>query len=233
MRVLPSFPTHSLPDVAPAPALAPSPWAQALAEPAFRRGWLLLLVLLFGGLVPVVPGFFHYIQQRPGTLLPDPLLALLPRHDVAWPIFGLMYGAVLVAVGWLTQQPQLFLRGMWGYLLLLLLRMATIWLVPLVPPLAMLPLPDPFLALVFHTEASEAITKDLFFSGHTSTVVLLALAVRGRWWRAGLALAALAVGLLVLVQRVHYSYDVLAAPLFAWLAYWAAGFIVRPVAPEA
>jgi hypothetical protein len=26
---------------------------------------------------------------------------------------------------------------------------------------------------------------------------------------------------------VHYSYDVLAAPLFAWLAYWAAGLVVR------
>jgi len=32
-----------------------------------------------------------------------------------------------------------------------------------------------------------------------------------------------AVGVLVLVQRVHYSYDALAAPLFAWLAYWLAG----------
>jgi len=41
-----------------------------------------------------------------------------------------------------------------------------------------------------------------------------------------LALATLAVALLVLVQRAHYSYDVLAAPLFAWLAYWAAGKVV-------
>jgi hypothetical protein len=37
-----------------------------------------------------------------------------------------------------------------------------------------------------------------------------------------------AVGLLVLVQRVHYSYDVLAAPLFAWLAYWLAGQVSKP-----
>jgi len=29
------------------------------------------------------------------------------------------------------------------------------------------------------------------------------------------------------VQRVHYSYDVLAAPLFAWLAYWLAGRVTR------
>jgi hypothetical protein len=227
----------SIPSLARTPASPPAvggeAWTQALAEPAFRWRWLVLLVLLFGGLVPVVPGFFHYIQQRPGAVAFDPLLSSLPRYDVAWPIFALMYGGVLVAVGWLTRHPHLFLRGLWGYFFLLLLRMAAIWLVPLVPPLDILAMPDPFLALVFHTDASEAITKDLFFSGHTSTVVLLALAVRGRWLRGGLALVATLIGLLVLVQRVHYTYDVLAAPLFAWLAYWAAQFIVSGTGAEA
>jgi hypothetical protein len=202
-------------------------WRRALTQPAFRGSWLLLLVLLFGLVVPVVPGFFHYIQQRPGAVLADPVLAVLPRHDVAWPIFGLMYGSVVVAVGWLTRHPQLFLRGLWAYLLSLALRMAAIWLVPLLPPLTILPMPDPFLAQIFHTAASEAITHDLFFSGHTATVAVLALAVRG-WLRPVLGLAMLAVGVLVLVQRVHYTCDVVAAPLFAWLAYWTAQFIVRP-----
>jgi hypothetical protein len=58
-------------------------------------------------------------------------------------------------------------------------------------------------------------------------MVLLMLAGRGRRWRRVLGLMTVAVGLLVLVQRVHYSYDVLAAPLFAWLAYWAAGRVSK------
>jgi hypothetical protein len=203
-------------------------WARALALPGFRRSWLILLVLLFGVVLPVVPVFFHYIQQRPGPVLADPLLQLLPRHDVSEPIFALMYGSVVVAVGWLTRQPKLFLRGLWAYFLTLALRMAAIWLLPLSPPVAILPLPDPFLAQIFHTVASEAITKDLFFSGHTSTVAVLALAVRGRWLRGLLMAATVVVGVLVLVQRVHYSYDVLAAPLFAWFAYWMAGRLVGP-----
>ncbi|AMR28391.1 hypothetical protein A0257_15695 [Hymenobacter psoromatis] len=202
-------------------------WAEELAMPANRRSWLLLLVLLFGGLVPLVPGFFQHIQQRSGgLLLPDPLLRLLPHHDVGTLIFVLMYGAVVVGVGWLLVHPRLFLRGLWALLLLLLMRMLTIWLVPLVPPLDILPLSDPLLARLFHTSPSEAITKDLFFSGHTSTVALLALAARG-WWRRGLAVLMVLVGVLVLVQRVHYTYDVLAAPLFAWLAYWVAAFLTR------
>lgn len=226
MRVSPSISaaSHTRTPAGP-PVVGSEAWTHALAQPAFRWSWLLLLVLLFGGLVPVVPGFFHFIQQRPGAVAFDPLLGLLPRRDVAWPIFALMYGGVVVAVGWLTRYPHLFLRGMWGYLLLLVLRMSAIWLVPLVPPLDIVAMPDPFLALVFHTEANEAITKDLFFSGHTSTVVLLALAVRGRWLRRGLAIVATLIGLLVLVQRVHYTCDVLAAPLFAWLAYWAAQYL--------
>ena len=233
MRVLPSTPPPVFSDdVVSAAPPAPGSWAQALAQPAFRRRAGLVLPLLVA-LTAVVSPYFAYIQQQPGYLLPDPLLALLPRHDVATPIFVGMYGASVAGLGWLGRHPWLLLRGVWAYLLLTLLRMSTIWLVPLVPPLDIVAMPDPFMAMVFHVHATSAITKDLFFSGHTSTVVLLALAVRGRWWRGGLAAVALAIGVLVLVQRVHYSYDVVAAPLFAWLAYWVAGRIVRPVGGSA
>ncbi|TDN38957.1 phosphatase PAP2-related protein [Hymenobacter sp. UV11] len=219
--------------VAPADCLTPiEAWRRGWARPAFRYSWLLLLGLMFGVLLPFVPNFFLAIQARPGSALADPLLALLPRHDVATAVFVLMYGSAVVGVGWLTRHPDLFLRGMWALLLLLALRMATIWLVPLAPPLDMLPMPDPFTARMFHTATATAITKDLFFSGHTATVALLAMAVRGRWWRSGLALASVLVGALVLVQRVHYTYDVLAAPLFTWLAYWAGGRIARLAAEQ-
>lgn len=223
----PTLPSEPSATATAADAAGRRAWTLALARPAFRASWLLLVVLLFGVVVPVVPLFFRYIQQRPGPVLADPLLALLPRHDVALPIFALMYGSVVAAVGWLTRQPRLFLRGLWAYLITVVLRMACVWLLPLAPPVLSLPLPDPFLAQIFHTAASEAITKDLFFSGHTSTVAVLALAVRGRWWRGALAAATVAVGVLVLVQRVHYTYDVAAAPLFAWFAYWLAGRLTR------
>lgn len=226
MRVLPSSLTSALPTTEDA-ASPTSEWAQALARPAFRLSWAVLALLLFGVMVPLMPGFFVWVQAREGAGLADPLLHLLPRHDVATPVFVLMYGGVLAAVGWLTRHPYLFLRGLWAYFLLLVLRMVTIWLVPLNPPLDLVPMPDPFTAFFFHTAAAEAITKDLFFSGHTATVAILALAVRGRVLRPALVVVAVLIGVLVLVQRVHYSYDVLAAPLFAWLAYWVAGFITR------
>jgi hypothetical protein len=233
MHVSPVASTLTEPVAVPvAPPAGASAWAQALTRSAFRLSWLLLLVLLFGVLVPLVPGFFLAIQAREGAVLADPLLHLLPRANVATPVFVLMYGAVVAAVGWLTRQPLLFLRGLWGYFLLLVLRLVSIWLVPLNPPLDLVPMPDPFTAFFFHTAAAEAITKDLFFSGHTATVAILALAVRGRWLRGTLMLVAVLIGVLVLVQRVHYTYDVLGAPFFAWFAYWLAGRITqRATAP--
>lgn len=215
---------------APVPAAYPAGgWRLDWARPAFRRSWLLMLVLLFGVVVPSVPAYFRYVQSRPGYRLADPLLALVPRHDVSNAIFLLIWGAVVIGVGWLCFHPRLFLRGLWALLILTLLRMLTIVAVPLEPPLGLVPLVDPLTARLFQTSAAAVITKDLFFSGHTATVVLLALAVRGRWWRGALGLLAVAVGVLVLVQRVHYSYDVLAAPLFALLAYWLGGRVSKLV----
>lgn len=180
------------------------------------------------------PAFFAYIQNRPGFLLPDPLLALLPARDVSALTFGTLYGSVLVALVFLARRPALLLRGLWAYFFLMVLRVVTLALVPLEAPLHLVPLHDPVTAHCFYA-AAGVVTKDLFFSGHTATATLLALAVRGRWWRRALGLAAVAVGALVLVQHVHYSLDVLAAPFFAWLAYRLAGApcrrLVRPLQP--
>lgn len=211
------------------PALLPAPsetlrWPAAWADTGFRLRLGLVVVLLLG-LLPVVPGFYHFIQSRPGQRLADPLLALLPVHDVSVPTFALIYGAIAATLVYLLPRPQLLLRALWAYLFLQLLRMGTLWLIALEPPTALVILHDPVMDRIFEV-TTQPIVRDLFFSGHTATMVLLMLASRGRVWRWVLGLMAVAVGLLVLVQRVHYSYDVLAAPFFGWLAYWLAGQVV-------
>ena len=208
-----------------APALPPRQrgWPAAWARPGFRRrlGGVVGLLL---GLLPVVPGFYRFVQARPGQQLADPLLALLPVQDHSTLIFTLIYGGIAATLGYLLPRPQRLLRALWAYYLLQVLRMATLWLLPLEPPAALVLLHDPVMDRIFAV-TTQPIVRDLFFSGHTATMTLLTLAGRGRRWRWALGLATGAVGLLVLVQRVHYSYDVLAAPLFAWAAYWLAGQI--------
>ncbi|MCB2406602.1 sphingomyelin synthase family protein [Hymenobacter lucidus] len=202
------------------PAPAPT-WPQLWRQPAFRGRLLGILaaLLLLGA---VIPRFFAFIQARPGVVLPDPLLAVLPAHDVSGLTFGAIYLSVAVAVVYLVPRPALLLRALWAYGLLHLLRLLTLWLLPLEPPLGLVLLQDPLVDKLFYASATP-ITKDLFFSGHTATVALLALAVGPGLLRRGLWLGAVLIGGLVLVQHAHYSYDVAAAPAFAALSYWLAG----------
>jgi hypothetical protein len=81
----------------------------------------------------------------------------------------------------------------------------------------MIVLEDPLVQVV--GGASQALTRDLFFSGHTSTMFLLFLAVPGRSAKAFFLACTGAVACLVLVQHVHYAVDVLAAPPFAYVAW--------------
>ena len=213
-----------------APALAPTrpphvrAWPAAWARPGFRLRLSLVVGLLLG-LLPVVPGFYRFVQARPGQPLADPLLTLLPVQDHSTLIFALIYGAIAATLVYLLPRPQRLLQALWAYYFLQLLRIATLWLLPLEPPAALVVLHDPVMDRIFEV-TTQPIVRDLFFSGHTATMALLTLAGRGRRWYWALGLTTAAVGLLVLVQRVHYSYDVLAAPLFAGLAYWAAGRVV-------
>jgi membrane-associated phospholipid phosphatase len=97
--------------------------------------------------------------------------------------------------------------------------MLTITLVPLDPPAGLIGLVDPIGNFFY---GKSYVTKDLFFSGHTSTVFLLYLCLPGRKDRMiALAVTAL-VAFLLLVQHVHYTLDVLGALLFASIAFWLA-----------
>ena len=64
------------------------------------------------------------------------------------------------------------------------------------------------------------ITRDLFYSGHTSTIFLIFLCLRRRWDRLLALIGSLIVGSLLLVQHVHYTIDVLGAFVFTYPLYW-------------
>ena len=71
--------------------------------------------------------------------------------------------------------------------------------------------------------SSRTLTKDLFFSGHTSTAFLFFLMARNRTLRYILLVNCIAIAVLLLWQHVHYTIDVVVAPIFAFFAYWIQG----------
>ncbi|SET90820.1 phosphatase PAP2-related protein [Hymenobacter actinosclerus] len=217
----PDFPASAPPSPTANPAAdvaaPPFTWPAAWRRPAFRARLGLVLGLLLG-LASQLPRYFAWVQARPGHLLPDPLLARLPAHDVSRAIFAVIYAGIALGMTTLLPRPARLLRALWAYLLLHLLRCGTLWLLPLEPPSGLVLLRDPLVDALIYA-APAPITKDLFFSGHTATLLLLALAVPPGWRRQALLAGTVAVGALVLVQHAHYTYDVLAAPLFVWLAW--------------
>jgi len=193
-------------------------WRDAWGEPRLRAE----IVLTSGamvGVLAVLARFLTWVERRPGVILPDPVLAALPPRDVTWITFALIYAGIVTAVVLLLPHPRRLMLGLQAYVMMVLFRMGVMAVTPLEAPPGILVLRDP---LVQALGTGDALTKDLFFSGHTSTMFLLALMAPGRASRAFFLACTGVVATCVLWQHVHYTVDVLVAPLFAFGAYTVA-----------
>jgi hypothetical protein len=196
-------------------ALAPSCWKHAMQELLFVKriatGISAILLIL-----AVFPYFFQHIEKRNGIVVNDLLLQHITPVNVSVPIFIILWGMFALFVVRVVQKPGLLLTFTYCYLILCLLRIITISLVPLNPPAGLIPLADPISNVCY---GKEFITKDLFFSGHTATLFLLYLCLEKPRDRNIALLATILIGTLVLIQHVHYTFDVLAAPFFTFWCY--------------
>jgi membrane-associated phospholipid phosphatase len=190
-------------------------WQEAWQLTGFRRKVITGMGIIIA-MLSSFPLFFQSIERRHGVLLNDPLLRVLPPHDVSLAMFIIIWAITLLSVFRAAQKPQMFLTFLWAYIFLSLARVLTITLVPLDPPVGLVNLADP-LSNFFYGE--KFVTKDLFFSGHTSTVFLLYLTIPGKIDKKLALLASICVGSLLLVQHVHYTLDVLGGLLFSWVCY--------------
>lgn len=198
-------------------------WSVALREPLFKRKLTVGLILI-SFILAALPFFFQYIEQRQGSQLNDVVLDLLPPTDVSIPIFAVLWSMTILFIIRSVQNPLLFLVALFAFIFVFLSRIMTIYAFPLNPPSDLIPLVDP-ISNQFYGE--NYITRDLFYSGHTASVCLFSFCFHRKLDKWMAIMSSFAVGTLVLVQHVHYTIDVLAAPIFTFLCYLLAKKIVN------
>jgi len=198
-------------------------WANAWSKKLFRQK----IIIGFAALVTAIvcmPAFFQYVEKRPGVQLNDWILRELPPVNLSIPIFLLIWASVIIAVVTAVRKPYFLLTLLYAYLLLCLSRYITIASVALEAPKGLVILADPLSNLAY---GDTFITKDLFFSGHTSTLFLIYLCLQQKPAKYFTLLASILVGIFLLFQHVHYTVDIVLAPLFAYAVFTLAKKISR------
>jgi len=196
-------------------------WQNAYNTRASRLK-LLSATIVIVLIINLLPSFFKHIENRTdGVVLNDWILAHLPSYDLSVPIFILIWSMGLLMMWRGLYNPKVCISYIWTLNLVCIARFVTISLVKLNPPVGLVPLIDPSTSVFYgHT----FITKDLFFSGHTATMVLVYLHLQKRTDKIIALIAALLLVVMLLIQHIHYTIDVLAAPVIVYgcwrLAKW-------------
>ncbi|QHS58024.1 hypothetical protein GWR56_20215 [Mucilaginibacter sp. 14171R-50] len=190
-------------------------WTAALQSPK-KRDKLLIGSFIVAIILSSLPLFFSFIQKRKGTVLNDWVLAHVPAYDVSVVIFTIIWGMALLILIRALYNPVIYINYVWTLIFINIARMLTIYLVALDPPKGLIHLVDPLTGVFY---GNNVITRDLFFSGHTSTLVLIFLCLEKRTDKILGFISIVAVMALLLVQHIHYTIDVVAAPVIVYMIF--------------
>jgi hypothetical protein len=202
-------------------------WRTAWQRPPFRVSFFVTIPFFVLMLVALAI-FLQWVEHRSGAVVSDPVLAALAPRDLTWIIFGLIYGALAGGLLVLIREPGRLLLAFQSYALMVVFRIIAMYLLPLDPPAVTIPLQDPFVQLF---GSGNVLMKDLFFSGHTSTLFLLFLTARRGWLKVLFLLCTIAVAATIIIHHAHYAVDVYMAPFVSYTSYRIAYLLSRKCDP--
>jgi len=186
--------------------------------------WKITVVsgLMLAAVAFIFTRFLEYQENRAdslGWVFDDPVFKMLPIKELSFPIFSITYLALIAYLIFYRKREHFLSMLFLTYMFILFFRMITMSILPFREHPDMIFLQDPFLNNLIYPSKIDA---DLFFSGHTALIVGLFFLTKN--WLFLLLSAVL--GLFLMVQRVHYSIDILAAYPFAYLSYRSAHYVI-------
>jgi hypothetical protein len=190
-------------------------WKNIIHDNKFILSLIIVIIILISTLI-TFSKFLLYIENRQGFSYNDPLLKFFDAIDLNWFIFSLIYLSLISGLVFLIKSPKDLITALTAFTIMVWIRTLFMYSLPLNPPVGTIDLKDP---LIFIIGTGQKITKDLFFSGHTSTLFLIFLSVKKKNLKIIYLTATILVGLFVMLQKAHYSIDVFTAPFVAFCAY--------------
>lgn len=190
-------------------------WTEFVKNKSTKKELVVTFLLLVIVLISLTH-FLDYVEIRNGVTLPDPILNLFDPIDLTWLTFALIYFSLIIGIISLINNPDRLLFTVQLYIFMVIIRIIAMYLLPLNPPDKMIMLKDP---VVEFFGSGKTLTKDLFFSGHTATLLILFLVSQKKTIKFIFLIDLIIVATSVLLQHVHYTIDVFAALIFTYACY--------------
>lgn len=200
-------------------------WNELLKSGPAR--WVIAFCILSSLIIVFyLPTFYgDIIEPKRGMYLNDVVLNLFTPFNWSVMIFTMIYISVLQTIYSVARHPDLILLGLATYFAVSLIRMVTMYFLTLEPPVDMILLIDP-ISTKFYPDNTFA--KDMFFSGHISTMMVLVLIEKNKWARRTKIGFTFAIGLFLAWQHVHYTIDILVAPIVTSAVFYGLKKVLGP-----
>lgn len=194
-----------------------SEWRPALGNRNFVIGLILSLigVIVFASILPYF--FVQIILSRPGVQLNDPILNFFTPKDWSIAIFVGIYLATVLSLIVNSVKPYTVLLILQVYVIVNFMRILSIYSFTMEAPVGIIPLSDPFLTKFAYGQ--PVFVKDLFFSGHISTLAILFFIEKKKALKIFVFVSMIFVSVLLAWQRVHYTIDMVAAVFITWIVH--------------
>ena len=150
----------------------------------------------------------------------DPLFLSNPI-DFSIPIFIMTYGTMSFFFFYNVKKPSVIINLFQVVIILLFLRAISLYFFRFDSDPNMVILKDPLLnTFMYQLNENTGLYNqhDLFFSGHTANLFLVSILYTDRRIKYFFLLITFLTATFLVLQRAHYSIDVLFAPLFSLLA---------------